>query len=173
MALVTNLNLEMLAKVFENYERKSLIANKTFTVRDLKVIYSEETPCLLIESYLNYLNAYLNLKDDSKLNAMQIRNIARQLGNILGNVTLGELWYFFNQIMSGHFGEFYGNIDPVKIAVWARQYMNERGAIITKDQNLRRHIEARNYKANSKLWAEYNELQYKNQVSFLQYLKTL
>lgn len=134
-----------MSEQYKSIDRRSLISKNTFNLRDLKVIYSDNTPCLLIETYLAYLNHHLNFKDEYKLHEAQIKNLGRQLLIILGEITMGELWLFFEQIFNSHFDNFYGNIDPMKITSWARQYMSERGDVILKDHELNRFLRDRNW----------------------------
>ncbi len=157
---ITGCNFERMTEQYKKVDRRILIGKNTFTLRDLGVIYTENTPGLLIESYLLYLNHQMNFKDDHKLNESQIKNLGRQLLTILGDITMGELWLFFDQVFTGHFDQFYGNVEPMKIPIWARQYMSKRGDIIQKDFELSRHIRDRNWNRDNQKHKAFNDRQY-------------
>ncbi|MBR8535433.1 hypothetical protein KDU71_07660 [Carboxylicivirga sediminis] len=168
---VAGCNFEAMTKQYSHAPRKKLIATNTFSLRDLKVLYTEKTPAVLIESYLVYLNLHLNFKDEFKLSNSQIENLGRQLLTILGDITMGELWLFFDQVFTGYFDKFFGNIDPMTITRWARQYMSERGDVIMKDKALYQFIRDRNFKEDDKHHAEYNRQQFRKADEFKQMME--
>lgn len=149
--LVVGNNMDAMCTRYKDVDRKSLIAKNTFVLSDLKHMYSNDAPEMLIQACLMYLNRVMNLKDESKLNDAQIRILGRQLYNLLQGITIGELWLFFDQLIGGVFGKFYGNIDPMDLNNWARDYMNERGKIIISDDELMIKIRDRNWKHDDKL----------------------
>ena len=142
--------MEAMTERYSGTSRKKMILKDTFNISDLKYIYSEKTPTMLIEAYLIHLNVYSNFKEEKKMNEFQIRTCARQLFKTMAGVTLAELWLFFDRIMSGYFGVFYNNIDPVCINKWAKDYMLERGMMMLRDQDIRKCLDDRMFNKKDK-----------------------
>lgn len=119
----------------------------TVQLRDLSSIYGYTTPSLFIEAILGYLNVYLNVKDENKLNDNHIREIGRQLSSRFKVLTIGEVWLFFERVMKGEFGIFYNSIDPIQLNKWSTEFMERRGKIILEDEKLMIYIRDREWEA--------------------------
>jgi hypothetical protein len=97
-------------------------------MNELKVIYTEETPRMLIETWLIQLTLFFDLP----LNKDQVRELAWLIYDDMHFLNLAEMTLLFTRIKKGYYGKFFGRIDPSEILSWCREYRKERGMYISK-----------------------------------------
>lgn len=118
-----------MVKRYENLKTIAQAYDTGFvTLAELKVIYSQEAPRFLIESWLIQFVLYLDLP----LNKGQISELAWYIFEELFMLNIAELNLFFKFIKKGRYGSFYGRIDPAELLRWCREYRKERGAYVSK-----------------------------------------
>ena len=86
--------------------------------------YGDETPVEWLVIQLDTLNGFAEVK--SKINNEQIYELA---GLILAEyyyLNAAEILFFLARFKTGHYGTFYGAIDPMKITSGLIQYAEER-----------------------------------------------
>lgn len=94
----------------------------------LREIYQPETPTLLVETWLNQLVAFLGLP----LNDDQLRELAWMIYEEAHFLNLKEVALFMYRVKRGHYGQFFGRIDPAAIMRWLREFRAERGQYLAK-----------------------------------------
>lgn len=97
-------------------------------LNELKSIYSEETPQLLIESWLVQLVLFFDLP----LNKDRVRELAWLIYDDMHFLNIAEMALLFTRIKKGYYGKFFGRIDPSEILSWCREYRKERGNYVCK-----------------------------------------
>lgn len=99
-----------------------------FKLNELKKIYSDGTPHLLIETWLIQLTLFFDLP----LNKDQIRELAFLIYDDMHFLNIAEMTLLFTRIKKGYYGKFFGRIDPSEILSWCREYRRERGQYVSK-----------------------------------------
>lgn len=114
-------------------------------LREIDELYCEGTACDIIAAALVYANTMLNLKDENKISDAQAQFFSELIFDACKALTLPELGLMFAKILGGQYGKFYGQIDPMELTRWCREFMKSRSEIILKDRELYRREEARLY----------------------------
>jgi len=97
-------------------------------LNELKKIYSEETPHLLIETWLIQLALFF----DIPLEEGRVRELAWLIYDDMHFLNIAEMTLLFTRIKKGYYGKFYNRIDPSEILSWCREYRRERGMYVSK-----------------------------------------
>ena len=63
---------------------------------------------------------------NGKLNESQIKQLANMVYSDAYALNFAEFRLFFNRVKSGYYGEFFGNVDPIKIMTFLGQFLAER-----------------------------------------------
>ena len=115
-------------KVAENVEY-SIKAN-TPTIRQLKATYSIDQLKLWLSAQLENLNQYTGVK--SKMSGEQMEMLAEVMLTNNQYLKSAEILLFFHKLKSGHFGKFYGNVDPMEIVSFMNDFLKWRSGEIDK-----------------------------------------
>jgi hypothetical protein len=97
-------------------------------MNELKVIYTEETPRMLIETWLIQLTLFFDLP----LNKDQVRELAWLIYDDMHFLNIAEMTLLLTRIKKGYYGKFFGRIDPSEVLSWCREYRKERGMYVSK-----------------------------------------
>lgn len=92
--------------------------------------YTKDSCYALIELWLYELSEFAGAQN--KLTPGQMNQLAPMIYSDAYALNFAELGLFFNRIKKGYFGEFYGNVDPIKIMTFLGQFLTERVAVIEK-----------------------------------------
>lgn len=95
---------------------------------ELKIVYTEEAPLMLIESWIMQLALFLVLPVEKE----QVREIAWLIYDDNHFLNMAEMTLLFTRIKKGHYGQFFGRIDPAEILRWCRDYRRERGHYVSR-----------------------------------------
>ena len=98
------------------------------TLSEMKGLYSPESPVMLIETWIMQLSLFLDLP----ISKDQIKELAWLIYDDNHYLNIAEMTLVFTRIKKGHYGQFFGRIDPVEIQRWFREYRSERGIYISK-----------------------------------------
>lgn len=99
---------------------------KYVTLKELTIIYKEETPKMLIESWIMQLSMLLDLP----ISKEQISELSWLIYDDNHYLNIAEMTLLFKRIKKGYYGQFFGRIDPTELLRWCREYRNERGRYI-------------------------------------------
>lgn len=86
--------------------------------------YGDETPVEWLVIQLDTLNAFAEVK--SKISDSQIYELAELILAEYYYLNAAEILFFLARFKTGHYGTFYGAIDPMKITSALIQYAGER-----------------------------------------------
>lgn len=121
----------------KRYEQESRSLEATqkpniLTLKEIAVIYTPNTPSLLLEAWLYNLNDFVNVQN--KLNENQIPEIAYLLNNSYSGMNMAELTLLFKRIKMGHYGPLYGNLSGDSICRWFAEFAAEKRQLLIKQQ---------------------------------------
>ena len=102
------------------------------TLREIAVIYTPNTPSLLLEAWLYNLNDFVNVQN--KLNSEQIPEIAYLINNRYSDLNMAELTLLFKRIKMGHYGPLYGNLSGDNILRWFLEFSKEKDWVLAKQK---------------------------------------
>lgn len=124
-------------------------------------MYTEHTIRLWVEAQVRDLNEYTTTK--TKLELMQIEEVARVIIAEVYYMKLSELMLFFAYFKAGRYGNFFGCVDPLVITTALQTFKKERLQWITRLEQIEadKQREAMPTNDPSKLtYAEWKELKW-------------
>jgi hypothetical protein len=122
-----------------------MIAADNPNLIEINAVYGSGSAESIIEAALIQTNIMLNLRDESKISGPQAEYYSEVIFEACKILSLPELGDMFNNILAGKYGKFYGNVDPMELTRWCREYVRSRSKIILEDKELYRREEARLY----------------------------
>lgn len=105
------------------------------TLQEISLIYTPNTPSLMLEAWLYNLNDFVNVQN--KLNPNQIPEIAYLIHNQYSSLNMAELTLLFKRIKMGHYGPLYGNLSGESILRWFAEFTKEKSQILVKQEEQR------------------------------------
>lgn len=100
------------------------------TLKVVDMTFGNGTASYWLVGQLGNLSEFCGCKD--KLTDSQIANLANIIASQYKHLRMSELMLFFARFKGGHYGEFYGNVDPIKITSGLRSFMNERNCALQR-----------------------------------------
>ncbi len=110
--------------------QEELILSEGVMLKELDLIYGKKTAQNLVVTHLISLSDQTNIKEEAKLNDVQLKICAINVLKSCSGITIPELAHMILQFSSGKYGKFYGQMDIMSISEWSRLYMKKRGSII-------------------------------------------
>lgn len=95
--------------------------------------YTKDNVYLMIEIWLQDLNSFAGVSN--KLDANQTSQLSQLIFSDGYGLSFAELGLFFNRIKKGEYGQLYGSVDPIKIMIFLRQFLNQRQDAIESINN--------------------------------------
>ena len=92
--------------------------------------YSKNSCYALIELWLYELSEFCGVQN--KLTPSQLNQLAPMIYSEAYGLNFAEFGLFFNRIKMGHYGKFFGVVDPVLIMTFLGQFLTERLEFIEK-----------------------------------------
>jgi hypothetical protein len=130
-AFCLTFNPSLQKAVAENEQRA--ILGKAPMLCTLDAAYGEGSAVLWIIPQLHDLCATVGAK--TKLDDIQLKQLAQMIRNEFGNYKATELMLFFWRLKGGHYGEFYGSVDIQRIMRALRGKFSEERAKVIDDYN--------------------------------------
>lgn len=110
------------------------------TLSQLSAGYSKRTPIMWLLPQLYNLSEYCGCKD--KLQGRPLEECAGIIASDYHWLKVSELMLFFHRFKAGHYGRFYGAVDPLVITTALRDFCKERAeAYVRHEQQLREERE--------------------------------
>ena len=120
------------------------------TLLTLRCAYHDEAATVWMLPQLYDLGEYCGVKD--KLDKEQMKQLARIIVQEFGYLKVTEVMLFLHRFKAGHYGRFYGAIDPMVIVMALRHdFMRERADAIDKREHAQQRAE---WEAHCKLVAQ-------------------
>lgn len=91
--------------------------------------YSNDAPSNWLKIQFENLNDFVGTRE--KMTTEQINELAALFLIESQSLNIAEVALFFIKLKTGHFGEFYGTIDPLRIMVARKQFIEERNNAIS------------------------------------------
>ncbi len=140
--------------------------------RDTQRVYFGEAPTLglvraaygrniaevWLELQLNDLSEFAGCKE--KITKSQLVELSAMMLDEYGYFKLTEFMMFFQQMKRGHYGKFYGAVDPMQIMAALRDFYSERDKVITE----RRKVQENECKAAERAIFERKRRRYQDRV---------
>ena len=98
--------------------------------------YGTEVPISWLEIQLSHLSEYAGA--GNHMPPAIIRELAQVILANFYYLKLSELMLFFSRVMAGHYGVFYGSVDPIHLTVFMRQFLLQRNDDIDRIERRRR-----------------------------------
>lgn len=94
------------------------------TLATLRAGYGNNTPVMWLIPQLYNLSEYCGCKD--KLHGKPLEECAFVIAAEFYDLKISELMLFFHLFKAGHYGRFYGSVDPLVITTALREFLKER-----------------------------------------------
>lgn len=95
----------------------------------LKITYGENAPIAWLIPQLKNLSEYCGVKE--KMTTEMLLGCAKSINTYYYYLKTSELMIFFHRFKAGYYGEFYGAVDPMRIMVALKTFVNrERNSAI-------------------------------------------
>lgn len=111
----------------------------------LRRVYGDNAPVMWLIPQLKNLSEYCGVKE--KMTTEMLMSCAQVIATDYYYLKISELMYFFHRFKGGHYGEFYGAVDPLRITSALSVFVSrERNDIIDRKiqaDNERRREEGR------------------------------
>lgn len=119
---------------FSKYPERCVLGNSpTLAVVDRE--YGENIAVNWLRIELNYYQDSVGVKEDNKADMLLMKETAYEILNRYSFLKLSELMLFFNRLLFGDYGKVYGCIDVAFIVQSLRKFLEERAAILNREQS--------------------------------------
>lgn len=122
------------------------------TLAQLKAL-GGNTPVMWLVPQLVNLSEFCGARD--KLTTDQLEDLASIITTEYYYLKISELMLFFHRFKAGHYGRFYGSIDPLIIVTAVRDFLKERSKAIDKRDREERQRLREQAAAEAVTWEEY------------------
>ena len=107
---------------------KQAFLTDSITLAKFSTAYSKDGCLALLELWLYELSEFVGV--NGKITQLQVQQLANMIYSEAYFLNFAEFGLFFTRIKKGCYGEFYGNVDPIKIMTFLEQYLTERAKSI-------------------------------------------
>ena len=114
--------------------------------------YTKDNTYRVIELWLYDLSEFVGAR--GKLSPDQVKQLAVLLYSDAYILNFTELGLFFTRVKKGHYGDFYGTVDPVRIMSFLQQFLEERTSSVIQ---VNRDRENEDRKQSDIEWAKVRE----------------
>lgn len=132
------------------------------TLSQLKASYGENIAETWLVPQLFDLSEYCGCKE--KISEGQIRELSKILATTYHYLKVTEFMLFFFRFKQGHYGKFYGAVDPLVITTSMLDFMRERSAIIDRIEDEKRKAEREKHAKEAVSYEEYLRMKANNQI---------
>lgn len=116
------------------------------TLADINIAYGKSFAQQWLVPQIASLALYTGAKN---LDTYQQRSLAAVIATEYYYLKVTELLLFFHRFKAGHYGRFYGNVDPMVITCALREFIHERNELLERyEQEARERKEIEEKKRN-------------------------
>lgn len=128
------------------------------TLFDVKTVYSDvqNAASAWLVTQICDLGEYCGVRD--KMNERQYVQLSNIIAREYSHYKVSEFMLFCNRFKAGHYGEFYGNIDPMKITNALRQFDDERYRALERYRQLENDERDKHQNEGAVSREEYNRM---------------
>lgn len=130
MGKLSPTNIQKMITEYSIKSNKQAYLTDSITLSTFGKCYSKNSCFALIELWLFELSEFSGAQN--KLTPAQMNQLAPMVYSEAYTLNFAELGLYFNRIKTGHYGEFYNVVDPIKIMTFLGQFMTERSISIEK-----------------------------------------
>lgn len=128
----------------------------------LKKQYGDNAPVAWLIPQLKDLSEYCGVKD--KLMNEHLLQCARVLASEYGYLKTSEFMLFFHLFKTGRYGEFYGNVDPLKISAALRKFLIDRNDYFFRIEQKEREKKRDEARKGAVTYEEYKRMVAENKI---------
>lgn len=122
----------------------------------LRKQYGDNAPVAWLIPQLKDLSEYCGVKD--KMLNEHLLQCARVLSTEFGYLKTSEFMLFFHLFKTGRYGEFYGNVDPLKITASLRKFLADRNDYFYRIDQQERERKREEARKGAVTYEEYQQL---------------
>lgn len=130
------------------------------TLTDLKSAYGKNFAAIWLVPQIDNLTLFTGAKN---ITEQQHEELAKIISTEYGYLKVTELLLFFHRFKAGHYGRFYGSVDPMVITCALRDFIKERNIFIDQYErdanNLRREIDKQKPKVSYEEYLKLKQLE--------------
>lgn len=109
------------------------------TLSHVEIAYGDGSAAAWLKVQFSDLNKYVGVKETLEIE--QIEQLSVFMFAECHNLKISEIALFFMKMKQGHFGEFYGVVDPMKIMTAKNKFMDERLSELNRLKRERQNFE--------------------------------
>lgn len=102
------------------------------------------------------LSEYCGCKD--KLQGKPLEECAFVIAAEFYYLKISELMLFFHSFKAGHYGRFYGSVDPLVITTALREFLKERNFAYDRRKQEQEELDRKKNRENAITWEEYQKM---------------
>ena len=127
------------------------------TLAEVRKAYGENMSKAWLVPQLVDLSEFCGCRD--KMNVRMLEQCAVVIDIEYPYLKITDIMLFLHRFKSGHYGRFFGAVDPMLITSSLRRYLNDRAAIIERNEQRRRERELERERAEMPpiSWEEFRE----------------
>ena len=130
------------------------------TLTDLKSAYGKNFAAIWLVPQIDNLTLFTGAKN---ITEQQHEELAKIIATEYSYLKITELLLFFHRFKSGHYGRFYGSVDPMVITCALRDFIKERNIFIDQYErdanNLQREIDKQKPKVSYEEYLKLKQLE--------------
>ncbi len=108
------------------------------TLKEIRAAYGKDFEVEWLVPQLADMSVFTGAKN---ITEMQQESLARMMAVEYGGLKVTEVLLFFHRFKSGHYGKFYGSVDPMTVMMAIGEFMKEREKIKQKEEEKMRAAE--------------------------------
>ena len=125
---LSEFNLDSCLNRYSEFKtQEEALKSKKIKILSLTKCYGEDLILTWMKAWLISLSSYM----DFQITPQQVNITSRNLVEELYMLNLSEITLFFNRIIKGKYGEFYGKFNGQTILRSALEYRSQRGKILS------------------------------------------
>lgn len=119
---------------FSRYPERCVLGNSP-TLAVVNRDYGEQVAVDWLRIELNHYQNSVGVKEDNKADMLLMKETADEILHRYYFLKLSELMLFFNRLRFGDYGKVYGCVDVAFIVQSLRKFLEERAAILNREQS--------------------------------------
>lgn len=133
------------------------VMEKSPSLAEVKKYYGADVVKKWLVIELNDFNSFVGVSEERKMGLNLMQSVADMIAGKYFYLKLWELLLFFFKLKCGEYGEMYGGVDAVRIMRALRSFIDERNAIIDREEKKMREEKDREDKKNAITYEEYQK----------------
>lgn len=140
-SIITAYNPDRIVQLMQLKDRRRIFLGDSPTLWTMRDTYGTTVAESWIEIQIQYLSQFTGVSDS--VGPLKRSVLATLILSEWGYLKMSEFMFFIGRTMTGLYGAFYGNVDPMDIAVFLKKFVHERNIelSILEEKELRQQQE--------------------------------